>query len=173
MTETRGYLRDAKMRKGKCVMVHCLKAAIKRGKKCMKYCPKCQRQLLKERHPLTYWFDILRSNAKRRGISFELTIEEFKIFDDKYNYIALKGRGAGKATIDRKKSNIGYTLDNIQVLEHSSNSRKVHIDKKLKHMYENEQTPTEDEINEFKTCLESFGNDIELYKPDINKNYDF
>jgi hypothetical protein len=155
-----------KRKRGLCSVLFCSKkATVRKSGSVRRHCPSCDRKILKERHPYTYWYDVWRSNSKRRGIPFEITKDEFIKFCQDNKYLELKGRGIGKATIDRKRSWEGYTYDNIQILEYASNSRKVWIDRKLKYLYDTGEEVTEEQMKEFKKELLSFEMEVDLYKP--------
>lgn len=66
----------------------------------------------------------LRANSKRRNIKFELTYEQFLEFGYKHKYFAGKGKTKDSYSIDRINNELGYVIDNIQVLTISENSRK-------------------------------------------------
>ena len=83
---------------------------------------------LKEHHPETYFFNILRGNAKRRGKEFNLTLEEFRKFCKETNYLEFKGKTASSASIDRIRAWEGYHKDNIQILTLSDNVKKQRMD---------------------------------------------
>lgn len=87
-------------------------------------CEKCKSRLLKERHPITYHFNALRNNAKRRGKEFNLTIEEFKEFCKKTGYMELKGKNGSDLSIDRRENRKGYVMNNIQAITLSENTVK-------------------------------------------------
>jgi len=87
-------------------------------------CHKHRARRLKELNLLRYTYDLLRSNAKRRGHEISLTLEEFKRFCDENNYLELKGRAKGKMSIDRKRSSEGYHYHNIKIMEYGANSAK-------------------------------------------------
>lgn len=89
-----------------------------------RFCSKHRKRYEKENNFLAYTFNSLKSNAKRRGKDFSLTIEEFKLFCAETNYLALKGRMASSASIDRIRPGEGYHKDNIQILSLSNNSKK-------------------------------------------------
>jgi len=111
-----------------------------------RFCFKHKREYQKINNPLRYWFDVLRQNARRRKKEFTLTIEEFKDFCEKENYLEFKGRSnAGNYTIDRRNDKLGYTFSNIFVLTLSQNSRKRWIDLKLQFG----RYPTDAELEEF------------------------
>jgi ribosomal protein L24 len=79
---------------------------------------------VRKNNPIRASFVALKSNAKRRGHSFSLTIEEFTQFCYETNYIAGKGRSKKSFSIDRIDPAKGYHLDNLQMLTVSENSKK-------------------------------------------------
>jgi len=89
-----------------------------------RYCYTCVTRKHRERDPVRYSYDALKTNAQRRSKVFELTFAQFKRFCRKTNYIAGKGRNKDSYTIDRKKNHIGYILSNIRVITKSENSSK-------------------------------------------------
>ena len=88
------------------------------------YCWKCQKKKWYEKYPLKYVFGFLKQNAKRRGIEFRLSLEEFKDFCEETNYLELRGQTKESLSIDRKDPREGYHRKNIQVLTLSENSSK-------------------------------------------------
>lgn len=126
-----------------CVVAYCSNKAGNKGK--FKFCYKHHRQHQKFNNPLRYWFDVLRQNARSRNKEFNLTIEEFSEFCKKTKYLELKGKNAGSYSIDRVDNSKGYTVDNMQVLTLSQNSRKKWIDLKIQFgCY-----PTDKQLEEF------------------------
>lgn len=113
---------------GICVVQNCSR---KCGKS-RKICGKHKNLKFKQENPESYWFMVLRSNAKRRKIDFQLTLEEFKKFCKDTNYIKLKGRSPNSYTVDRKISTIGYAYDNIQILTLSQNVKKMWVETKIR-----------------------------------------
>lgn len=105
----------------------------------------------------------MRQNARYRKKGFNLTIDEFRIFCEKTDYLQLKGRGGGNITIDRKDNRKGYSFDNIQVLTLSQNSRKRWIDMKLQFGY----YPTNEEL------IELYGGELPDYSEPINPSENF
>ena len=87
-------------------------------------CNKCRKRLWREKHPLYYLYDNLRTHAKTRGKGFELTFKEFEDFCAKTQYHILKGRGKDSLTIDRKENYLPYRADNIRVLTNGENASK-------------------------------------------------
>jgi len=71
-----------------------------------------------------------KGNALRRGKSFEIKLPEFREWCEKTGYIVSKGMRGKNCTIDRINNNIGYRIDNIQLLTNKANIEKYHkIDK--------------------------------------------
>ena len=91
-----------------------------------KICPKHRKRLHKEKDFLAYTFNLLKSNAKRRGKFFDLTLEQFKTFCINTGYMEGKGKKATSLSIDRKEVSKGYTIDNLQILTLRANSSKRH-----------------------------------------------
>ncbi len=90
------------------------------------YCGKHRKRLQLEKDPVAYTYNARKSNAKRRGKSFELTLEEFREFCERTDYMNLKGREASCASMDRIRAQEGYSIDNLQVLTVSENAIKRH-----------------------------------------------
>jgi hypothetical protein len=88
--------------------------------------------------PQQYWYSI-QYNAKTRGITFDLTIQEaWKLFLKQDRRCALTGRvlempgikegqRIGTASLDRINSNKGYTSDNIQWVHKDVQLMKNHF----------------------------------------------
>jgi hypothetical protein len=69
-------------------------------------------------------FTHLRSSASKRGISFEVTFQEFKKWGHETGYFNGKGRTSGCLTVDRKEKHGPYAIWNMQVLTVNQNSAK-------------------------------------------------
>lgn len=87
-------------------------------------CNTCKSRMLRIKNPYNYYYNQLRLSAKRRNISFRLTLEEFIAFCEETNYLQLVGVVTGGMTIDRVDPTQGYKLDNIQLLSVSENTAK-------------------------------------------------
>ncbi len=135
---TTGEKYSEKKRKHICVAVYCRHKAKDRRLLCNKH----RRQDNKFKNPLGYWYAVHRDNAKRRKIEFSITLDEFRVFCNETKYLEKKARFPGLYTIDRKKSYIGYTLENMQLLMLAVNSRKRFVDLKIQFGY----YPTNEEI---------------------------
>lgn len=119
-------------RPGQCVVVGCrsrvtAKARVKQGR----FCRRCKEARYKSLHPYTYTLNKLRNNARRRGIHFDLTLEEFVMFCDVSGYMAAHGRMADDLSIDRRRDSEGYVIDNIRAITVGENARKAAIARKL------------------------------------------
>lgn len=87
-------------------------------------CSKCLKRNHKAKDPEAYFYNLLKSNAKRRKKYFDLTLQQFRDFCKETNYIELKGKTAKSASIDRKIMDRGYTFGNLQILSLSANTTK-------------------------------------------------
>lgn len=88
------------------------------------YCYKCLHKRRKELDPIKVAYRTLKSNAKRRGKEFTITLEYFKKFATKVDYIAKKGITAESYHVDRIDENKGYVPGNLAVLTNSENVKK-------------------------------------------------
>jgi hypothetical protein len=120
MEEATGITLQNKRKNGLCVVRFCRNSAHHGSR----YCCKHRRQRQKETNPVGYYFDVLRQNAKRRGIPFLLTKKEFALFCSQTGYIQLKGRHRYCASIDRIDAAKGYVAGNLQLLTVSVNASK-------------------------------------------------
>ncbi len=111
----------------------------KESKRLNKTCKKCSNRKTDNCHrgyfkeiPIT-WFNKIKTNAELRNLSFSITIEDVynKLVENNYK-CALSGidltfKPFGlkhPASIDRIDSNIGYEIDNIQVVHKDVNFMK-------------------------------------------------
>jgi hypothetical protein len=91
-------------------------------------CETCRSREKRKKNPVGYFFNLLRCNAKRRGIEFVLTVDEFRDFCREVDYIKNKGTKTTSLTIDRIDPTKGYRIDNIQAIPKSLNCKKVVYD---------------------------------------------
>ena len=87
-------------------------------------CYKHYRRKVREKDPVYCRFNNMKSNAKRRGKEFTITLEEFRAFCERTGYIVRKGNRGMNATIDRRCNAHGYHIWNIQLLTNRQNARK-------------------------------------------------
>jgi hypothetical protein len=69
-------------------------------------------------------FTNARSNAKRRGISWDLTFEEWASVWAASGKYAQRGRRHGEYQMDRRVSEIGYCIGNVQIIVGEKNRTK-------------------------------------------------
>ena len=85
-------------------------------------CSCCAARKWARGHPIAYALNKLRNNAKRRKISFSLTLEQFTYFCKAHPlFLEKRGRFANCLTIDRRRSSDGYTIENIRIVDLSTN----------------------------------------------------
>lgn len=89
-----------------------------------KRCYTCNSRRWRKNNLITYAYNTLRGNAKRRGKEFSITKPYFRKLCLETGYHLNKGRTGEKLTIDRVRNELGYTDTNIQVVTHHYNSVK-------------------------------------------------
>lgn len=109
----------------------CARCEYRKPPKGRKTCLTCKSELYRQRNPIRASYQSHKDNAKRRGIPFELTFDQFKKFAVETRLVINSGKTAKSYSIDRIDNSKGYNLDNIQVLTISDNSKKYHADKKI------------------------------------------
>ena len=87
-------------------------------------CNRCRNEYTKARDPQRHAYYRLKSNAKRRGKPFDLTLADFREFCEGTDYIKGKGRTARCYHVDRIDETKGYTRDNLQCITNSDNRAK-------------------------------------------------
>jgi hypothetical protein len=78
-----------------------------------KHCKTCVNKKWRESHPYENTFNNLKQNATRRGVKFTITLEYWKQWCDKNDYLRLRGMGGDDMTVDRKKAWLGYEPGNL------------------------------------------------------------
>lgn len=86
-----------------------------------KHCSTCRSKKSRQQDPVKYAYTALKNNAKRRGVLFTITLDQFRDWCVKVKYIGFAGRLSESYTIDRRYNDIGYHIDNIQVLTKRNN----------------------------------------------------
>jgi hypothetical protein len=95
------------------------------------YCGSCRAKREKA-HDLEAWaYRKLKSNAKRRGIFFDLTVEQFKAFCYKTQILLGRGIYADSYHVDRIRDELGYTAGNLQKLTNRENAQKEVLRRKI------------------------------------------
>lgn len=98
------------------------------------YCYRCAHRNYKAKYPYHYYYYQARSNAKRRGIPFLLSLAQFKSIWQAHPKAwkeKLEGNTYRTWTLDRVDNNLPYQLDNIQVLTLHANVIKYHYHDKF------------------------------------------
>lgn len=96
-----------------------------------RFCRKHRHRYTKENNTVAYVYGILKSNAKRRGKVFTISLCYFRLWCSHTGYIEKRGKTGKSASIDRINPEKGYEVGNLQILSLSDNSRKLHSDKEL------------------------------------------
>jgi len=81
-----------------------------------KDCHTCAKRKTRMKHPLKYTYSNIKDSARKRKVTFNLTLDEFKAFCDRTGYLTKKGREFEDLTIDRIDSSKPYQADNIRAL---------------------------------------------------------
>lgn len=89
-----------------------------------KMCNTCRCRQSRINDPVRYAFNNLRNRAKQRGVIFTITLDQFRDWCTKVIYIGFAGRSSESYTIDRRYNDIGYHIDNIQVMTKGKNIKK-------------------------------------------------
>jgi hypothetical protein len=87
-------------------------------------CSTCRCRKSRITDPVRYAYNNLKNRANQRGVLFTITLEQFRDWCHKIKYIGFAGRSSESYTIDRKYNDIGYHVDNIQVMTKSQNIKK-------------------------------------------------
>lgn len=88
-------------------------------------CRTCITKRYKSKYPLKYKLQTLKDNAKRRGIFFAISYDEFVTFvNENIDKFDLRGRTKMSFHIDRIDETRGYTIDNIQLITNIDNVKK-------------------------------------------------
>jgi hypothetical protein len=86
-------------------------------------CHKHERQRQKEINPTRYYFDHHRNNARNRRIPWQITIEQFRDWCARTDFISMK-QAKDDWTINRIDARKGYKIDNIEIVTRSANSKQ-------------------------------------------------
>ena len=84
-------------------------------------CVTCRNRKYRAKDPVKYAWWTLKTNARRRGKEFLLTLEQFRAWPLLNRYMTSKGTGPDDLTIDRIKEEEGYHINNIQILRNVDN----------------------------------------------------
>ena len=104
----------------KCITKYCRN----KRKKERRVCSKCHSASFKQRHPLKYYYNLLRCGAYARGIEFTLTYERYEQLAKESGLQDHRGRTTTSLSVDRIDNSIGYTDSNVRICTLSENSSK-------------------------------------------------
>ncbi len=108
-------------------LLQCVEPECRKDRKNMyRHCSMHVAMRFRQRNPITYKYNNLKTNAKKRGKSFTLTLRFFRLFCWASDYNENSGRLANDYSIDRIDNARGYERGNIQVLTGAENSEKYH-----------------------------------------------
>lgn len=95
------------------------------------YCNPCRAAREKARDLEAWAYRKLKSNAKGRGIFFDLTLDEFRAFCYETQILHGRGRTSQSYHVDRIIDALGYTAGNLQKLTNAENLAKEMQRRKL------------------------------------------
>jgi adenine specific DNA methylase Mod len=104
---------------GQCIVARCTNKT-----KGRKMCNTCRSRKCRQGDPVRYAFNNLVNHAKERGILCTITLDQFRVFCRKVKYIGFTGRSADSYTLDRRHCDLGYHIDNLQVMTNIDNVKK-------------------------------------------------
>lgn len=119
-------------KKGECLIKFCARPPAiywKRGVlKRESICQHCKSRQWRANNPILNAFKCIKSRAKRTGIAFSLTVQQFTTFCVVTGFVEKRGRSSGSLHIDRIDPAKGYEVGNIQVLTATQNIHKRDAD---------------------------------------------
>lgn len=87
-------------------------------------CEKCIKARTRAKDPVKTAYQNLRDSARKRGKEFTITLDYFRRFCKRTDYMVGKGRTKESYHVDRKDESKGYIPGNLQVLTNSENVKK-------------------------------------------------
>jgi hypothetical protein len=108
-------------------MANCVSPGCKnQGASGRKLCNTCKSKLFRAKDQVRYFLANLKKSAVKRHIPFTLELEEFRAWCIKEGFkFGIKEHGK-RDSVDRKRNNEGYHINNIQKLTVAQNSHKYH-----------------------------------------------
>lgn len=99
-------------------------------------CRGCERRKYRKLNRMREAYNTLRDHARARHVKFALTLDYWKLFCKRTNYLALAGHGKEDMTVDRVIPALGYIDGNIQMITRSANAKKRFQDAKEKYKHQ-------------------------------------
>lgn len=109
-----------KAREGTCKHWGCTRPARNNAKDCNT----CKSRKADIRNPARRAFRMVKDSARKRGIPFNLSFDEFKEFDRQTGYVESRGQSAECLSIDRINPEKGYEVGNIRAMNWLENCRR-------------------------------------------------
>lgn len=106
--------------KGECYILRCRNKP-KGGRK---LCSTCSSRKTRLEDPVKYAFITKKNHAKEKGILFTITLPQWRDWCSKVEYVGFTGHTRESYDCDRRYNDIGYHIDNIQVLKKVDNIKK-------------------------------------------------
>lgn len=94
-------------------------------------CHKCRSRLKRAANPIMAIWRTKKTNAKRKGHQFTLTLEDVVEFCERTGYLEQRGVLKGSLQMDRINNKHGYHRWNIQALTTSENTAKGNVERHL------------------------------------------
>lgn len=89
-------------------------------------CQTCCSRKHRLKHPEKYAFKNLRCSARKRGIGFDLTYQQFQEFVATTGYVEHRGKEPHSLSIDRIRNEEPYRVGNLRIMTYGMNvSHKV------------------------------------------------
>ena len=108
-----------KRARGRCISHGCRRpAAAKKGGRC----ETCASRLFRLSHDSHYAYHNLKTSARKRGIEFLLSFEDFEEFCAVTGYLERRGWNPEDWTIDRIKTDLPYQTGNLRILTNADNA---------------------------------------------------
>lgn len=91
-----------------------------------KFCANCRSKQSRLKDPERYAYNNVKSRARKANIPFTITLEQFREFCVRTEYMVGKGKTIGSYNVDRiiEGPLPGYTIENIQCLDKQKNIKK-------------------------------------------------
>jgi len=120
-------------------------------------CHKHYRKKRTEVDPVGVRYNDFKHGAKKRGKFFSISIKEFRQFCKDTGYLHNGYRGK-RATLDRIKNYLGYTIPNLQIITGRANIHKYWNHDRYEERPEGFEVPDEylQKLNEFKEAVEGY-----------------
>lgn len=87
-------------------------------------CDRCKYRRWRANNPEKCILKELRRRAKDRNIPFTLTVDQLPQIEGWSDYLQRRGNNRESLQIDRIKTHLGYTLDNVRIITTTENTCK-------------------------------------------------